>query len=107
EGGKGEGGQTSNKRIRNVFVVSEIALAVVLLAGAGLLVKSFINLQQIDRGFDTDNVLTMVVRLPDSYSQDPQVVGFFRQALEHTRALPGVRTAGIVNFLPFYGGLGS
>jgi len=49
----------------------------------------------------------MVVRLPDSYSQDPQVVSFFRQALEHTRALPGVRTAGIVNFLPFYGGLGS
>jgi len=80
----------------------------VLLAGAGLLVKSFIKLQQIDRGFNTDNVLTMVIRLPESkYSQDPQVVGFFRQTLEHTRALPGVRSAGIVNYLPFYGGLGS
>jgi len=108
EGGKGEGGQTSNRRIRSVFVVSEIALAVVLLAGAGLLVKSFLNLQQIDRGFNTDNVLTMVVRLPDSkYSQDPQIISFFRQALEQTRALPGVRSAGIVNYLPFYGGLGS
>jgi len=108
EGGKGEGGQTSNKRIRSFFVVSEIALAVVLLAGAGLLVRSFLNLQQIDRGFNTDNVLTMVVRLPDSkYSQDPQIISFFRQALEQTRALPGVRSAGIVNYLPFYGGLGS
>ena len=108
EGSKGEGGQTGNQRIRSFFVVSEIALAVVLLAGAGLLVKSFLNLQQIDRGFNTDNVLTMVVRLPDSkYSQDPQVISFFRQALEHTRALPGVRSAGIVNYLPFYGGLGS
>jgi putative ABC transport system permease protein len=108
EGGKGEGGQTSNRRIRSVFVVSEIALAVVLLAGAGLLVKSFINLQQIDRGFNTDNVLTMVLRLPESrYSKDPQVIGFFRQILEQTRAFPGVRAAGIVNFLPFYGGLGS
>jgi putative ABC transport system permease protein len=108
EGGRGEGGQTSNKRIRSIFVVSEIALAVVLLAGAGLLVKSFINLQQIDRGFNADNVLTMVLRLSDSkYSQDPQVVNFFRDVLEHTRALPGVRAAGIVNYLPFYGGLGS
>jgi putative ABC transport system permease protein len=108
EGSRGEGGQTSNKRIRSIFVVSEIALAVVLLAGAGLLVKSFINLQQIDRGFNADNVLTMVLRLSDSkYSQDPQVVNFFRDVLEHTRALPGVRAAGIVNYLPFYGGLGS
>jgi len=108
EGGKGEGGQTSNRRMRNVFVVSEIALAVVLLAGAGLLVKSFIKLQQIDRGFNTDNVLTMVVRLPDyKYSKDPQVIAFFRQALEHIRSLPGVRAEGIVNYLPFYGGLGS
>src|ERR1051325_8930853 len=108
EGGRGEGGQTSNKRIRSIFVVSEIALAVVLLAGAGLLVKSFINLQQIDRGFNADHVLTMVLRLSDSkYSQDPQIVNFFRDVLEHTRALPGVRAAGIVNYLPFYGGLGS
>jgi putative ABC transport system permease protein len=108
EGGRGEGAQTSNKRIRSIFVVSEIALAVVLLAGAGLLVKSFINLQQIDRGFNADHVLTMVLRLSDSkYSQDPQIVNFFRDVLEHTRALPGVRAAGVVNFLPFYGGLGS
>lgn len=109
EGGKGEASQAGgNRRLRSVFVVSEIALAVVLLAGAGLLVKSFINLQQVERGFNSENVLTMVVRLPDSkYPDDPQVVGFFRQSLERVRSLPGVRSAGIINFLPFYGGLGS
>jgi putative ABC transport system permease protein len=109
EGGKGDSGHaTGSRRLRSVLVVSEIALAVVLLASAGLLVKSFINLQQVDRGFDSQNLLTMVVRLPEStYKEDPQVVGFFRQALDRIQALPGVRGGGIVNFLPFYGGLGS
>ena len=66
------------------------------------------RLQQVDRGFDTDNILTMVVRLPEAkYREDPQVVAFFTQALERVRHLPTVRSAGIVNFLPLYGGLGS
>jgi putative ABC transport system permease protein len=109
EGGKSESAQASgSRRLRNALVVSEIALAVVLLASAGLLVKSFVRLQQVDRGFNTDNILTMVVRLPDAkYSQDPQVVAFFGQALDRVRSLPGVRSAGIINFLPLYGGLGS
>jgi putative ABC transport system permease protein len=93
--------------LRNALVVSEIALAVVLLASAGLLIRSFVRLQQVDRGFNTDNMLTMVVRLPDSYREDPQVINFFSQALERVRHLPTVRSAGIVNFLPLYGGLGS
>jgi putative ABC transport system permease protein len=108
EGGKSETGQASgSRRLRNALVVSEIALAVVLLASAGLLIRSFIRLQQVDRGFQTDNILTMVVRLPESYQEDPQVVGFFAQALEKVRQLPTVRSAGIVNFLPLYGGMGS
>jgi len=109
DGGKGEAGQANGSRkLRSVFVVSEIALAVVLLASAGLLVKSFVRLQQVDRGFESNNVLTMVVRLPGSkYREDPQVIGFFHQALDHIKTLPGVRAAGIVNYLPFYGGLGS
>lgn len=109
EGGKSESGQASgSRRLRNALVVSEIALAVVLLASAGLLIRSFIRLQQVDRGFNTDNILTMVVRLPDAkYPQDAQVVGFFNQALEKIRQLPSVRSAGMVNFLPLYGGLGS
>lgn len=109
EGGKSESGQASgSRRLRSALVVSEIALAVVLLASAGLLIRSFIRLQQVDRGFNTDNVLTMVVRLPDAkYPEDPQVVAFFNQALEKVRQLPTVRSAGMVNYLPLYGGLGS
>lgn len=109
DGGKSESGQASGSRkLRSALVVSEIALAVVLLASAGLLIRSFIRLQQVDRGFNTDNVLTMVVRLPDAkYRDDPQVVAFFNQALEKIRQLPSVRSAGMVNFLPLYGGLGS
>ena len=109
EGGKADSGQAAgNRRMRNVLVVSEIALAVVLLASAGLLVKSFIRLQQVDRGFNPDNVLSLVVRLPNAgYPEDEQLVQFFGQAMERVRHLPGVRSAGMVNFLPLYGGLGS
>jgi putative ABC transport system permease protein len=109
DGGKSESGQASgSRRLRNALVVSEIALAVVLLASAGLLIRSFMRLQQVDRGFMTDNVLTMVIRLPEArYQTDPQLVTFFSQALERVRQLPTVRSAGMVNFLPLYGGLGS
>jgi putative ABC transport system permease protein len=109
EGGKSESAQASgSRRLRGALVVSEIALAVVLLASAGLLIKSFVRLQQVDRGFSTDNILTMVVPLLDAkYSQDPPCINFFVQALERIRSLPGVRSAGIINFLPLYGGLGS
>ncbi len=109
EGGKSESGQASgSRRLRSALVVSEIALAVVLLASAGLLIRSFIRLQQVDRGFNTDNVLTMVVRLPEAkYQEDAQLVTFFSQALDRVRQLPTVRSAGMVNHLPLYGGLGS
>ena len=109
EGGKSESGQAGgSRRLRSALVVSEIALAVVLLASAGLLIRSFIRLQQVDRGFNTDNILTMVVRLPNAkYPEDPQLVAFFNQALEKIRQLPAVRSAGMVNHLPLYGGLGS
>ena len=109
EGGKGADAQGSrSRRLRSVLVVGEVALALMLLAGAGLLVKSFAQLRKIDTGFETENMLTMVLRLPASkYKDDPQYVAFFRQALERIRATPGVRSAGIVNYLPLYGGLGS
>jgi putative ABC transport system permease protein len=109
EGGKGTGGQSSrSRRLRNALVVAEVALALVLLVSAGLMVKSFGHLRNINTGFNADNLLTMVVRLPYAkYKEDPQVVGFFKQATERISALPGVRSVGLVNYLPFYGGLGA
>ncbi len=109
EGGKGAAGQGArSRRLRGALVIAEVALAIVLLTSAGLLVKSFVRLQQVDTGVQTDNVLTMVVRLPArKYQEVPQIVAFFRQAEERIRALPGAREIGIVNYLPFYGGLGA
>jgi putative ABC transport system permease protein len=83
-------------------------LALVLLVSAGLMLKSFARLRNIDTGFIKENVLTMVVPLAGAkYREDQPVVGFFRQATERIGALPGVRSVGIVNYLPLYGGLGS
>ncbi len=109
EGSKGSAAPGSRSHIlRSAFVVMEVAISLVLLVGAGLLIKSFAQLRKIDTGFDTENVLTMVLRLPASkYKEDPQYINFFRQALERIRATPGVRSAGIVNYLPLYGGLGA
>ncbi len=109
EGGKGAGAQsTRSRRLRGALVVAEVALSLVLLASAGLLVKSFVRLQHIDTGFNTENVLTFVLPLAgDKYKDDPQIVAFFRQAEERVRALPGVKSVGMVNYLPLYGGLGS
>ena len=109
EGGRGAAGQSArSRRMRGALVIAEVALAIVLLTSAGLLVKSFVRLQRVATGFQTDNVLTMVVRLPRAkYSEPHQIVGFFRQTEERIRALPGTRDVGIVNYLPFYGGLGA
>jgi len=107
EGGGGGQGVRS-RRLRGLLVIAEVALALVLLVGAGLLVKSFVRLRTIDTGFQTENVLTMVARLSGKkYKTDAQVVGFFREVTERVRALPGVRAAGVVNYLPLYGGLGT
>ena len=108
EGGKTDAGQGArSRRLRNILVVAEVALALVLLVSAGLLVKSFARLRNIDTGFDIENVLTMVVPLAGAkYQTDPQVIGFFRQASERIRSIPGVTAVGAVNYLPLYGGLG-
>jgi len=108
EGGKGEGGQNArSRRLRSVLVVVEVALALVLLVSAGLLIKSFTRMQNIDTGFDARNVLTMVVPLSGTkYQQDKPCIDYFREATERITALPGVKGVGLVNYLPLYGGLG-
>jgi putative ABC transport system permease protein len=95
EGGRSSAGGRRN-RLGGVLVVTEVALALLLLVGAGLMLRSFIRLMSIDPGFDPQNVLTMAISLPGSKYQGPQREAFFQQLFERTGALPGVRTVGAV-----------
>jgi putative ABC transport system permease protein len=91
----------AQQRTRRMLVASEFALAIVLLAGAGLTLRTFGNLLAVDPGFDASNVLTMRVVPPvASYPQAQQVEQFYQNVLERVRALPGVEMAGAVRVLP-------
>lgn len=101
---EGRGTTARRLRTRNLLVVGQTALAVLLLAGAGLLVKSFVRLQRVDPGFDPAHVLTFGVSLPDAgYPKPQQSALFYQQLLEQLSALPGVRTAGAVFGMPLTG----
>ncbi|MCU1267455.1 MAG: hypothetical protein JWM21_3773 [Acidobacteria bacterium] len=101
EGGRGIAGMARVKKVRGLLVMSEIALAVMLLIGAGLMLKSFQRLTDISPGFNPDHLLTMSVGLQFVRYQDPaKQVAFFEQALERIRTLPGVVAAGACTSLP-------
>ncbi|HEV2664544.1 MAG TPA: ABC transporter permease [Blastocatellia bacterium] len=102
ESGKNIGGGIRSHMMRNLLVIAEIALALVLLVGAGLLIRSFSRLQGVDPGFNAHNLLTMKVSLPGrKYDTDQKLMNFFRQASAQIQSLPGVESAGAVSFLPF------
>jgi putative ABC transport system permease protein len=87
--------------LRSTLVVSEIALALVLLTGAGLMLKSFMRMRAVDPGFRTENILTMTVDLPDaSYPTVTAIQAFDSSILTKLSNLPGVVAAGAVNFMP-------
>jgi predicted permease len=87
-----------------VFVVVEIAMAVVLLVGSGLLIRSFIKLANQPLGFDPDRTLVFRLNLPEARYQSPEVVTqFYRDAFDRIRAIPGVRAVGATHALPFSG----
>ena len=103
EGGRGDG--AVGIRTRRALVVCEVALSVVLLAGAAVMLRSLRALQTVDVGFDGRSVLTMTVSLPVTRYQTPaQRTAFFDAALEKIRALPGVMAAGAIDDLPLSGG---
>jgi len=90
--------------LRNIFVGGEIAISLVLLIGAGLLVRSFVRLRGNDVGFRANNIVTARVSIPeDKYPEDAQVLRFYDQLLERVRALPGAEEAGMTSFLPLTG----
>ena len=104
-----EGGRNmsagAGHRLRSAMVVTEIALAVVLLVGAGLMMKSLLRLLQTNVGFETENLLTMTMVLPPTkYTQANQLVNFNDQIQERVRSMPGVSNAGTVDILPLNGG---
>jgi putative ABC transport system permease protein len=104
EGGKNVGGTSGSHRVRSLFVVTQVALAMVLLVGAGLFIRSLRRLESVDPGFNANNLLTMRVTLPFAkYEEDSKRIEFFKKALEQMRAIPGVEAAGAINSAPFTG----
>ena len=104
EGGRGATSGAGRRQVRNVLVVAEIALAFVLLSGAGLLLRSFYQLQQVNPGFDATNVITMWLPMPsEQYPDGPRIINYQEQVLEKIRAVPGVRDAAIADDLPLEG----
>jgi putative ABC transport system permease protein len=101
EGARGSSGK-ERQRARAILVIAQVALAVLLLAAAGLTLKSFWRSQQVPLGFNPRGVLTMSIALPSSRYDSPQkIVRFYDQLLEKLRRLPGVSTAAICNNAPF------
>lgn len=104
EGGRASSGG-ARQRLRSALVMTEIALAVVLLVGAGLMMKSLLRLLQANLGFNPENVLTVTVALPPAKYTDPNSqVSFHQQLKERVQSLPGVNGTGTVNILPLQSG---
>lgn len=108
EGATGSGGGPSRDRLRNALVVAEVAVALVLLVGAGLLIRSMLLLQQVRPGFDPTQVLSVRVALPESGYPGAEAGKLaFQRMLEEVKRLPGVRSAAIVSRTPLAGGVNS
>jgi putative ABC transport system permease protein len=104
EGGRSSSAGKRRRIVRSAFVVAQIGLALVLLSGSGLLIRSFIRLAGVDPGFDASHLLSFKVSLPSSkYSTDPARLAFFEQLLARISRLPGVRSASTNSYPPFSG----
>src|SRR6185369_5624324 len=104
EGTRAATGSRRQQRLRGALVIVEVALALLLLAGSGLLLKSFANLRSLELGFNPDRLLTMSLRLPaNGYKEPAERVSYFQQTLDNLQQLPGVESAGICFSLPMTG----
>ena len=104
EGGRGSTGSGRQARLRSVLVMGEVALACVLLIGAGLMLRSFVNLLRTDPGFRPEHVLTATLSLPrESYRDSAAVRRFYDRAVAELQAMPGVQAAGVGTDLPWTG----
>ncbi len=104
EEGRGASGSLQRNRLRAALVVAEVAVSLVLLIGAGLLLRSFLQLHRVNPGFDPSNVVTMEMALAETkYPEDQQRVAFYGQLVERVAALPGVEAVAHVDSLPLSG----
>ncbi|MBV8570972.1 MAG: ABC transporter permease [Acidobacteriaceae bacterium] len=105
EGGRSGSGR-ARQRVRGLLVISEFALSLMLLIGAGLMVRSFLALEAIDPGFRPDHILTMILSVGGTQNAAPgRAQAFYQSALERVRSIPGVVSAGMTNHLPVAGDL--
>jgi predicted permease len=105
ETGRGAAGSRRQSRFRQVLIIVEVALSVVLLAGAGLLFRSFLRLQSVDAGFVSQQVLTArLTPSGTSYVNDADYARFYNGVIEKVSAIPGVQDAGLINTLPLFKG---
>jgi|HubBroStandDraft_1064217.scaffolds.fasta_scaffold06954_6 putative ABC transport system permease protein len=99
--GRGSAGSRRRSRARGALVVAQVALSMVLLVGAGLLIRSFVRLRNVSAGFDARNVLTMNIALPPTrYPKGPQMAAFYDQVVKRVSAMPGVQSAAVCSALP-------
>ena len=102
EGGRGTGAPREGIALRSLFVVAELALALMLLVGAGLLMRTLANMRGVDPGFAPERVISAIVSLPAvGYEKAPQVRTFYRTLIERLEGAPGVDAAGLVSVMPF------
>jgi putative ABC transport system permease protein len=100
EGGRGFTG-ARGRRLRGLLVITEVALSLALLVGAGLLIRSFIRLQQVDLGFNPEGLLTLRVEMSEDKARDlARISNFYQQVIDRARALPGVEVVGVANAAP-------
>jgi putative ABC transport system permease protein len=108
EGGRTAASGLRSSRLQDLLVMSEVALALILLIGAGLTVQSFQRLRGVRLGFNPDNVLAQTLALPDEkYPKDEQRTDFFQQLVSRVAALPGVKSAAVAKYLPLSGHWGT
>ncbi len=106
EGSRGLSGAQRSNHVRSLLVVSEVALSLVLLIGAGLMIKSLASLLKVDPGFKPDKTLTMQIALLGSrYPTANQQIGFFQAVTHRVEMLPGIQSAGLISSAPLSGGV--
>ncbi|HYP26491.1 MAG TPA: ABC transporter permease [Blastocatellia bacterium] len=106
EGGRNSGPGAGGGRLRSLLMIFEVSVALILMIGAGLMVKSFLRLQQVNPGFNPERVLTVELALPRlKYRENHQVLSFYKEVISRVENLPGVQAAAAVTSLPLGGGV--